>query len=219
MTAPSLDAFLKAQKATLPKGPIAIIFAEDDVGIGSTIRHHARIGFANIPLLARDDMVLPTDCQGICHQIANDPFNEIPLNEAVNKVNEAFAGRWIYYCYNAEYLHFPFCEDRSIGELITFITEERRASAFTYVVDLYAADLDNNPYGYSLETAHLDSSGYYALTRWKDGDVMDRQLSIYRGLKWRFEEHLPWTKRRIDRVALFEARKGLEMDSEQLFNE
>ncbi len=219
MTAPSLDAFLKARKADLPKGPIAIIFAEDEVGIGSTIRHHARIGFANILLLARDDMVLPQDCQDICHQIANDPFNEIPLNVAVNKVNEAFAGRWIYYCYNAEYLHFPFCEDRSIGELITFITEERRASAFTYVVDLYAADLDNNPDGYSLETAHLDSSGYYALTRWKDGDVMDRQLSIYGGLKWRFEEHLPWTKRRIDRVALFEARKGLEMDGGQLFND
>ena len=47
---------------------------------------------------------------------------------------------------------------------------------------------------------------------------MDRQLSIYDGLKWRFEEHLPWTKRRIDRVALFEARKGLEIDRDQLFN-
>lgn len=219
MTAPSLDAFLKAQKASLPTGPIAMNFAEDDVGLGSTIRHHARIGFTNILLLARPDTVLPTDCQELCHLIANDPFNDIPLNQAVTKVNDAFEGHWVYYCYNAEYLHFPFCETRSIGELITFITEERRASAFTYVVDLYASDLDTNPYGYSLENAHLGSSGYYALTRWKDGDVMDRQLSIYGGLKWRFEEHLPWTKRRIDRVALFEARKGLVLDENQLFNE
>ncbi len=67
MTAPSLVAFLKARKADLPKGPIAIIFAEDDVEIGSNIRHHARTGFANILLLAREAMVLPTDCQDICH--------------------------------------------------------------------------------------------------------------------------------------------------------
>ena len=218
MAHPSLDAFLKSGTSDLVKGPIAIIYAEDDIGLGSTLRHHARIGFKNILLLGQSDLPLPTDCLGLCHHIDNDPANGIPLNVAVNKVNEAFAGRWIYFCYNAEYLHFPFCEDRSIEELITFITEERRTSAFTYVVDLYAADLDNNPVGYSLEDAHLDSSGYYALTRWKDGNVMDRQLSIYGGLKWRYEEHLPWTKRRIDRVSLFQAQAGLQMDQEHLFN-
>lgn len=219
MAAPTLDAFLKSNAGDLAKGPVAIVFAEDDVGLGSTLRHHARIGFDNILLLARDDTDLPTDCMELCHHIQNDPFNGIPLHEAVTRVNDAMPGRWIYYCYNAEYLHFPFCEDRSIKELITFITEERRASAFTYVVDLYAADLDSSPYGYSLENAHLDSSGYYALTRWTDGQVMDRQLSIYGGLKWRFEEHLPWTKRRIDRVSLFEAKKGLALNEDQLFND
>ena len=48
---------------------------------------------------------------------------------------------------------------------------------------------------------------------------MERQLSIYGGLKWRFEEHLPWAKRRIDRVALFCAKAGLQMDAEQMFND
>jgi hypothetical protein len=214
----ALDAFLKTNASQMPKGPIAVIFAEDEIGLGSTLRHHARIGFKNILLLARDDIAVPPDCQDICHHISNDPFNGYSLPSAVNKVIETFAGRWIYYCYNAEYLHFPFCEDRSIEELITFIIEERRASAFAYVIDLYAADLDNNAYGYSLENAHLDASGYYALTCWKDGAVMDRQLAIYGGLKWRFEEHLPHTKRRIDRVSLFQAQKGLHLDENQLFN-
>lgn len=218
MKAPSLDAFLKKQGGSLPKGPVALVFAEDEIGLGSTLRHHARIGFENILLLARDDVVLPTDCVDLCHHIVNDPFNQDSLTTVVNKAIAALPGRWLYYCYNGEYLHFPFCENRSVSELITFITEERRNSAFTYVIDLYAADLDNNPYGYSLENAHLDSSGYYALTRWKDGGVMDRQLSIYGGLKWRFEEHLPWTKRRIDRVALFQAQSGLQLDEDQMFN-
>lgn len=219
MSSQSLDAFLKSKAAEFAKGPVALVFAEDDVGLSSTIRHHARLGFKNIILLARADTVLPEDCAEMCHHVENDPFNGLAVHEAVNKLNDAFVGRWLYYCYNAEYLHFPFCEDRSILELITFIGEERRSSAFTYVVDLYTVDLDNNPNGFSLENAHLDSSGYYALTRWKDGHVMDRQLSIYGGLKWRFEEHLPWTKRRIDRIALFEARKGLVMGEDQRFND
>ncbi|WP_069298833.1 glycosyltransferase family 2 protein [Neptunicoccus sediminis] len=219
MKADSLEIFLRKQADTLLKGPVALIFAEDEIGLGATLRHHARIGFENIILLARKDTVLPADCVPLCHHVENDPATQETLVSAVNKAITALEGRWLYYCYNGEYLHFPFCETRSINELITFITEERRSSAFTYVIDLYAADLDNNPYGYSLEDAHLDSSGYYALNRWKDGQVMERQLSIYGGLKWRFEEHLPWAKRRIDRVALFCAKAGLQIDGDQLFND
>lgn len=219
MTADALEIFLRKKADTFSKGPVALIFAEDEIGLGATLRHHARIGFENIILLARKDTVLPADCVSLCHLVVNDPATQETLVSAVNKVITALEGRWLYYCYNGEYLHFPFCETRSINELITFITEERRNSAFTYVIDLYAADLDNNPYGYSLEDAHLDASGYYALNRWKDGQVLERQLSIYGGLKWRFEEHLPWAKRRIDRVALFCAKAGLQMDAEQLFND
>ncbi|MCP5085475.1 MAG: hypothetical protein GY952_01520 [Rhodobacteraceae bacterium] len=212
----SLESFLNASGgSSLPKGPVALIFAEDDVGTGACIRHHARLGFPNILVMADADLSLPEDCQAMCHQV----ISELPVNEVVNKAIEAFAGRWLYYCYNAEFLHFPFCEDRSIEEMIAFVTEERRQSVFTYVVDLYTDDLEANPYGYSLESAHLDVSGYYALKRWRDGSFKDRQLDIFGGLKWRFEEHLPALKRRIDRVSLFQAQKGLQMDADYLFNE
>ena len=215
MDIPSLETFLKTNSAPeLPDGPVAMIFVEDEVGVGSSIRHHARLGFENILLLGRDELNLPVDCQQLCHRIECD----LPVEAAVNKIIEAYAGRWIYYCYNAEYLHFPFCENRSIEELIAFVQEERRQATFTYVVDLYADDLEANLLGYSLESAQLDSSGYYALTRLRDGEVMERQLNIYGGLKWRFEEHLPRLKRRIDRVCLFEAQKGLQMDADFLFN-
>ncbi len=215
MPAPSLEAFLNPQaSAELPVGPVALIFAEDEIGTSSCIRHHARLGFKNILLLGSEDLSLPEDCRALCHQV----ICELPVEEAVNLTIETYVGRWIYYCYNAEFLHFPFCEDRSIEELIAFVQEERRQSAFTYVIDLYAADLEANPFGYSLESAHLDVSGYYALKRSRDGEFKDRQLDVFGGLKWRFEEHLPELKRRIDRVCLFEAQKGLRMDSDLLFN-
>ena len=53
----------------------------------------------------------------------------------------AAPGTWLYYCFNAEYLFFPFCETRTVGEMLTFHTEERRDAMLTYVVDLYAGDL------------------------------------------------------------------------------
>ena len=214
--APSLESFLKSSDFTdLAQGPIALIVVEDDIGVGACIRHHARLGFKNILLLEATEYDLPADCQALCRRIDCD----LPVNQAVNSVIDASPGRWIYYCYNAEFLHFPFCEDRNIQELITFIQEERRAACLSYVVDLYCDDLNVNPLGYSLEAAHLDSSGYYATPRRSNGDFLDRQLNVYGGLKWRFEEHFSEPKRRIDRICLFEAKKGLKMGVDLLLND
>ena len=50
------------------------------------------------------------------------------------------------------------------------------------------------PNAVSLEDAHLDKSGYYALAR-NDPDnhnhPKERQLDFYGGLRWRYEEHVP----------------------------
>ena len=62
------------------------------------------------------------------------------LEKAVNAVINAVPDIWPYYCYNAEYLFYPFCETRSVGEMIAFNAEERRFTIMTYVVDLYADD-------------------------------------------------------------------------------
>ena len=37
----------------------------------------------------------------------------------------------------------------------------------------------------------------------------ERQLDFFGGLRWRFEEHVPPARRRIDRIALFKAKPGL----------
>jgi len=48
------------------------------------------------------------------------------ISQEMNAVITALPQRWIYCGYNGEYLYYPFCETRSIGEIIAFTTEERR---------------------------------------------------------------------------------------------
>jgi len=47
---------------------------------------------------------------------------------------------------------------------------------------------------------------------------MDRQLNIFGGLRWRFEEHVPEDRRKINRIGLFRARKDLELRRDHTFN-
>ena len=46
---------------------------------------------------------------------------------------------------------------------------------------------------------------------------LERQVNIFGGLRWRFEEHVPWQKRRLDRVALFQAVRGLKFQPDFTF--
>lgn len=211
----SLDSFLSTGRHALAKGPIAIILVEDDVEVATTLRHHEQTGFKTILALMPAVFDLPKDLKAMVHRIDYDATAEGAVEHAVNAVIAAAPGQWIFYCYNAEYLFFPFCETRSINEMLAFHTEERRDAMLTYVVDLYADDLSQYPNAVSLDHAHLDRSGYYALAR-KDTDNHDhpkeRQLDFYGGLRWRFEEHVPETRRKIDRIGIFRAKKGLTLN-------
>ena len=111
--------------------------------------------------------------------------------KAVNAVITAAPGIWMYYCYNAEYLFFPFSEHRTMGEMLAFHSEERRDAVLTYVVDLYATDLASYPNAVSLDYAYLDRLGYYSLKREGPDGPKERQLDFFGGLRWRFEEHIP----------------------------
>ena len=142
------------------------------------------------------------------------------LETAVNGVIKATGDIWIYYCYNAEFLFHPFCENRTVGEMIAFNTEERRGTILSYVVDLYAENLEENPNAVSIENAQLDKTGYYALAR-KDrwNNDLERQQDFFGGLRWRFEEHIPAPRRRIDRVSTFRNKPGLVFNADHTFND
>ncbi len=216
----SLSEFLLTGKSILAKGPVAMIFVEDSVEVESTIHHAIKLGFRQTLVFSPEHINIPADVEDEIHRISYQisPENSVP--DAVNQIIEAAPDVWFYYGYNAEYLHFPFCETRTIGELLAFNAEERRRSVLTYVVDLYAPDLYKNPDAINLEDAHIDKSGYYALARTdKDNNPLDRQLDFFGGLRWRFEEHVPNVKRKIDRISIFRAKLGLNLLHDHTFNE
>lgn len=217
----SLDRFLADQAPALARGPVAMIFAEDTVELDSTVRHHLVAGFRPVLLLGVEIDGLAPELAEKVHRIRYDIHADQAVPAAVNRIIAAAPGAWMYYCYNAEYLFFPFCETRTVREMLAFHTEERRDAMLAYVVDLYAGDLDRFPNAVSREEALIDRSGYYALGRpdpANQNHPRERQLDFFGGLRWRFEEHIPPAKRRIDRIALFKAAPGLELGEGHTFN-
>ncbi|MFC3614379.1 hypothetical protein ACFORG_11450 [Lutimaribacter marinistellae] len=221
MEHPSLDHFMKTQRDVLQKGPIALIFVEDDVEVATTLRHHLQSGFRSVLALMPDAFDLPTDVEPRVERISFDCGPRGAVIEAVNKVIAAAPGTWLYYCYNAEYLFYPFCETRSVGEMLAFHTEERRDAMLTYVIDLYADDLVRCPNAVSLDRAFMDKSGYYAQSRKapETGHPRERQLDFFGGVRWRYEEHIPKDSRKIDRIALFRAKPGLTLLPNHTFDD
>jgi hypothetical protein len=216
----SLDAFLDQGTAVLAKGPLSVVLVEDLCEVESTIRHQLKVGFASVIALAGDGLALPADLASQTHQITMDMHTP---NAAINALNTLIAAcpetTWLHYCYNAEYLFYPFCESRSVREMLAFHAEERRDAMLTYVIDLYAPDLDQNPDAVAVEHAMMDRAGYFALARLDDsGKARERQYDFFGGLRWRFEEHVPVGRRKIDRIGLFRAQQGLRLHPDHRFN-
>ncbi|MBA3911415.1 MAG: hypothetical protein C0524_16455 [Rhodobacter sp.] len=218
----SIAHLLDQTAGTLAGGPLAIVMAEDEVEVDSTLAHLLKSGFRDVVLLAPDGITVTPEHEVRAHIVTHDVFAEAALPNAVNAMVDSLPGTWIHYCYNAEYLFFPFCETRRVRELLTFHAEERRDAMLTYVVDLYAGDLTAQTNAVSLSDAWLDRSGYYALARKnpaRNWEPKDRQMDFFGGLRWRFEEHIPWTRRKIDRVSLFRARTGLRLAPDFTLND
>ncbi|MDE4175364.1 hypothetical protein PXK01_14470 [Phaeobacter sp. PT47_59] len=217
----SLDMFLSARRPLLEKGPVALIFVEDDVEVAATLRHHLQSGFKSVVALMPDGFDLPADVTARIERVSFDCGRSEEVFAAVNQVIRAASpGCWLYYCYNAEFLFFPFCETRTVAEMLAFHTEEKRSAMLTYVIDLYAGDLEAQPDAVSLSDAYLDKSGYYAQARYigTNSTPEERQLDFFGGVRWRHEEHIPWTSRKIDRISLFRARADLELLPNHTFN-
>lgn len=213
--------FLTRSKGVLAKGPIAILLVEDDVEVWSTIEHHLSLGFETIVVVMPEEFGLPDDLAAQVHRITYHPSTMEKTQEVIDKLTRAAPDQWIYYCYNAEYLFYPFCETRKVSEMLAFHEQERRDGMLTYVVDLYAQDLSHCHNAVSVDHAHLDRTGYYALARPDPVTTYpkERQLDFFGGLKWRFEEHIPEKSRKIDRISLFKAKPGLQLRDDYTFND
>ena len=207
----------------LANGPIALILVEDEVEVDTTIRHHVAAGFKSVIAFMPATFGLPADVAATSHRVDyNAKSSSLPLSEIVNELIPMTHGQWLFYCYNAEFLFHPFSETRNVAEMLTFHAEEQRDAMLTYVVDLYAGDLQKNRNGVSIDDAYLDKTGYYALARSdteNHGHPKERQLDFFGGLHWRFEEHIPQIRRKIDRISLFKSKPGLEMRPDFTFSD
>ena len=213
---PNLPTLLTEAKSTLRKGPIALVLVEDNTEVVSTVKHHVKLGFTQVIMFCSPEFTLSEDLPSNAHRVDFDVTADGALQSILNGIMKAAPGQWVYYCYNAEYLFFPFCETRSIGEVTGFMSEERRNSIMSYTVDLYAHDLGAHPDGVDLQNAFFDRTGYYALARQdKDGEALDRQLDIFGGLRWRFQEHIALPRQRLDRVSLIRSVTGVTMDKDR----
>lgn len=217
-----LEDYTKSLRDRDVEGPVAIVLVEDDVEIDTTLRHHVQCGFREVLALMPAEFDLPPDLRETVIRIDHDMSRDGAMPAAINTLIGSFPGRWLFYCYNAEYLFYPFCETRSVAEMLAFHGAERRDAMLTYTVDLYADDLERFPDAVSLETAHLDKSGYYAQARpdpCDNGNPKERQLDFFGGLRWRYEEHVLPTRRRIDRIAIFRAKPGLKIHEDHTFSD
>ena len=61
----SIDDLLKRGSGALAKGPLALVFAEDDVEIDATLRHNLQLGFKPRRRLVRCDE---------CHAEGDPPY-------------------------------------------------------------------------------------------------------------------------------------------------
>lgn len=216
----TLKQFVTEARDALRRGPVALILVEDLVEVDTTLRHHLIAGFETVVVFAPDALELPEQLEKLVHRVDFDLSQDGATQTVVNAVIAAAPGIWLYYCYNGEYLFHAFCESRSVTEMLAFQGEERRDAVLSYVIDVYAGDLEDNPTAVSLDDAYLDKSGYYALAR-PDGDnhPKQRQLDFFGGLRWRFEEHIADRRRRIDRISLFKAKPGLRLLADHTFND
>lgn len=226
----SLAAFLDDGRAALEKGPVALMFVEDEAALPETVAHHAAQGFAAIVALVGPGvragpaaLAPPEGSRCAVHVLPHDIFAERAVPDAVSRIIAAAApGIWLYWGYNAEFLFYPFCETRPVTALLAFHAEERREAMPVHVVDLYAPDLATHPSGVDLARAHFDRTGYYAEARRDPANhnhPKERQLELFGGLRWRFEEHVPPHRRQIGRTGIFRARKGLTMRPDYLMSD
>jgi len=194
-------------------GPISLIRDEDNINLSETVSHQRNLGFPNIIVLA----------DAGSHELPDTVAITVPGNfslySAINALMDEFSGRWMFAAHNAEYLYYPFSESRSVMDLLQFVNEERRDSVFCTAVDLYPSNFVRGADAYSDQDAWFDTSGYYSTDRYDGPDKIERQIDVFGGLRWRYAEHIPWEKQRINRTALFRAKEGLRVDENGIFNE
>lgn len=215
---PDLMGWLATRPAALRVGPLAVILCEDDVLVGETLDHHLSRGFRHLLALSPEplDPALIPDGGRVTNLRWDTRASAAHVPALAAVITAVAPGTWLFYAFNAEFLFFPFCETRRIGEALAFHAEERRHAMACIMADLYpeaGSDLTK-------DRALLDARGYFALHRADSGGTGygEGQVDLHGGLRWRMADRIPPASRRLDRIALFRAAKGLQIGADHRTN-
>ena len=104
MDYPNLTSFIKSEGRSLAKGPIALLFIEDDVEVETTLDHHIKLGFKQIIVLATSLPDVDEDTLTQVTTVDVDTFADDCVAQTVNTLMPHMAGAWVYVGFNAKYL-------------------------------------------------------------------------------------------------------------------
>ena len=135
------------------------------------------------------------------------------LAAQLNLLIDALDGRWVVWLWAGEFFIYPFCETRSLNDLLGFLTDERRHGLFSYALDLYGQDLPDADTSPTEATLFYDNMGYHAFPN------SNQQLRIFGGLGWRYQELLPRGMEQIGRTSLFKAKRGVHLGRDLVFED
>lgn len=209
----SVERYLASGEARrIPEGVVGIVLAD---GAEAAAPGAARLlGLGAVAVLVvgsppDPDALAERGVVRIAAELADAPARA----DALNALFAALAGRWLVWHHAGEFVFFPFCETRTLGDIAAFLDSERRRVLYTYAFDLYANVLPEpgeDPRGAEL---FIDRIGYYAFPG------AEGALEVYGGLGWRFEELLGNRQRAIGRPALLRPRRGERIGADLRFAE
>ena len=210
MTHRSVPDFLaSAAFKRLKSGVFSVVFCEEDWLVPQTVAHALSLRPRHVLVIGRTGAL--ADDQDVS-VITMDLSERSAKAEILNRLIPALDGRWLTWVSNGEFLIFPWCETRTLGDLTQFLGDERRRVLYSYALDLYAPEM---PAAEALREAELwfDFKGYHAFPE------EDRRLTAFGGLGWRFEEFFPPWLQQIGRPAVFRAAKGLQIERDLMFED
>ena len=104
----TLKTYLTWTIAHAPKGPFAFVFAQVDIELTHTVAHYIKLGFRQTVVLADIPIARPEDLPDEVAFIPRPAKTSSDTSQEMNAVITALPQRWIYCCYNGEYLYYPF---------------------------------------------------------------------------------------------------------------
>ncbi|MEM1385491.1 MAG: hypothetical protein AAF713_04770 [Pseudomonadota bacterium] len=206
---PSIDAFLVSPVwNACPTGVLGVILADHPICLPPMLDDLDRSGVARSIVLAHcADTALR---RGPWIALGSDPD---AATTALNRLIDAFDGRWVLSLRAGSFFRFPFCETRRIGDLTAFLEAEQRRVLFAYELDLYTTDdLD-----WQADPRHgrwsTDRLGHFAF------DHGDGRLDLHGGLSWRFLEAFGEYPDQLAHPVLFRAERGVHLDRDGRFRD